>query len=69
MKIVITGATGFLGSRLLESLASNEADAVEVIALGRTLKPNSTVEASNIKYQLGDLEEQSLSMMHYVELM
>ena len=58
MKIVITGATGFLGSRLLESLASNEADAVEVIALGRRLKPNRTVEARNIKYQLGDMEGQ-----------
>ena len=59
MKIVITGATGFLGSRLLESLASSESGAMEVIAIGRTLKPNSTVEASNIRYQLGDLEEEA----------
>ncbi len=59
MKILITGATGFLGSRLLESLASSESDAMEVIAVGRTLKPNNTVEASNIRYQLGDLEEEA----------
>ena len=59
MKIVVTGATGFLGSRLLEQLASKDANAMEVIGIGRTLKPQSTVEASNIKYQLGDLEEQA----------
>ncbi|MDO7741915.1 MAG: NAD-dependent epimerase/dehydratase family protein [Flavobacteriales bacterium] len=59
MKILITGATGFLGSRLLERLASSESDAMEVIAVGRTLKPNNTVEASNIRYQLGDLEEEA----------
>jgi len=56
---LITGATGFLGSRLLESLASSESDAMEVIAVGRTLKRNNTVEASNIRYQLGDLEEEA----------
>jgi nucleoside-diphosphate-sugar epimerase len=61
MKIVITGATGFLGSRLLEKLASNDADAIEVVGLGRTLKSHSIVKASNIIYQLGDLEEPSFA--------
>lgn len=58
MKIVVTGATGFLGTRLLERLASREANVNEVLGVGRTLKPLSTVEASNVKYQLGDLEDQ-----------
>lgn len=59
MKLVITGATGFLGSRLLEQLASLDTSALEVIGVGRTLKPHSVVQAENIQYKLGDLEEQS----------
>jgi nucleoside-diphosphate-sugar epimerase len=57
MKIVVTGATGFLGTRLLERLASRDANVTEVLGVGRTLKPHSTVEGNNVNYQLGDLED------------
>ncbi len=54
-KILVTGATGFLGSRLLERLAKQPE--LHVVAIGRTLKPYNTVEADNIHYALGDLSD------------
>ena len=54
-RILVTGATGFLGSRLIEAMADNKC--WEIIATGRKLKPFSTVEASNIEYKLGNLED------------
>jgi len=52
-KILVTGATGFLGSRLIEKMANNME--WKIIATGRKLKTLSTIEASNIEYILGDL--------------
>lgn len=59
MKIVITGATGFLGSRLLERLATECPADTELVGVGRTLKPHSTVEHPRVRYQLGDLADAS----------
>ena len=54
MKILVTGATGFLGSRLIEKLNSlNYIN--EIIATGRKLRKTHIVESQKIKYILGDL--------------
>ena len=59
MKIVITGATGFLGGRLLERLAAECPAGTELVGIGRTLKPQSTVEHPLVRYELGDLADAS----------
>ena len=41
-KILITGATGFLGSRLVERLANQKG--IVIIATGRILKPHNTIK-------------------------
>jgi nucleoside-diphosphate-sugar epimerase len=54
MKILLTGATGFLGYRTLEKLI--DIDSVdEIIATGRTLKESHKVNHSKVNYKLGDL--------------
>ena len=56
MKILVTGATGFLGSRLIEKLNSlNYIN--EIIATGRKLRRTHIVESQKIKYILGDLSD------------
>ena len=56
MKILVTGATGFLGSRLIEKLNSlNYIN--EIIATGRKLRKTHFVESQKIKYVLGDLSD------------
>lgn len=55
-RIVLTGATGFLGFRTLERLVE-EADVEKVIACGRTLKPGMQVEHPKVEYKLGDLTD------------
>ena len=52
-KILITGATGFLGSRLVERLANQKG--IEIIATGRILKPHNTIKNPNVNYILGNL--------------
>ena len=59
MKIAITGATGFLGGRLLERLSEDGAANVELIGVGRTLKPGNVIEHDRVRYELGDLEDAS----------
>ena len=59
MKIVITGATGFLGGRLLERLSEDGPSNVELIAVGRTLKPGNVIEQDCVRYELGNLEDAS----------
>jgi 2-alkyl-3-oxoalkanoate reductase len=56
MKILLTGATGFLGFRTLEKLV--DIDSVEIIvASGRNLKSDHTLTNYKIDYQLGDLSD------------
>jgi nucleoside-diphosphate-sugar epimerase len=57
MRVLLTGATGFLGYRMLERLAGT--DSIESItAAGRTLKPTHTVIHPKVSYILGNLEDQ-----------
>lgn len=56
MKILLTGATGFLGYRTLEVLVQLS-KVSQVIATGRTLKPSHTVTHPKVKYILGDLTD------------
>ena len=53
-KILITGATGFLGSRLVEKIADQEG--IEILATGRSLKAHNTIQKKNVNYILGNLE-------------
>jgi nucleoside-diphosphate-sugar epimerase len=54
MKVLLTGATGFLGFRTLEQLV--ELDEVSTVrAAGRTLRPTHFVDHPKVDYQLGDL--------------
>ena len=54
-KILITGATGFLGSRLVEKMST--IDGLKILATGRTLKDQNIFKKSNVEYILGDLED------------
>jgi nucleoside-diphosphate-sugar epimerase len=54
-KILITGATGFLGSRLVEKMST--IDGLKILATGRTLKDQNIFKKSNLEYILGDLED------------
>ena len=54
-KIQITGATGFLGSRLVEIMSTIKG--LEILATGRTLKTQNISKKSNLKYILGNLED------------
>ena len=53
-KILITGATGFLGSRAVEKMSTIKG--LEILATGRTLKTQNISKKSNLEYVLGDLE-------------
>jgi nucleoside-diphosphate-sugar epimerase len=54
MKIVLTGATGFLGFRTLERLI--EQDEIEsIVATGRKIKQSHLVTHAKVEYRLGDL--------------
>jgi len=54
-KILITGATGFLGSRLVEKISTIKG--LEILATGRTLKTPNISNKSNLEYVLGNLED------------
>ncbi len=56
MKILVTGATGFLGYRTLEKLTAHP-NIERIIATGRTLKPTHFVEHTKVEYRLGDLRD------------
>ena len=56
MRILITGATGFLGSKTLESFA-NHPEFDHIIATGRTLTPDRKVIKDHVAYQLGELSD------------
>jgi nucleoside-diphosphate-sugar epimerase len=55
LKILLTGATGFLGYRTLEKLVAYNW-VTSVIANGRTLLPYRKNESKKVKYKLGSLE-------------
>ncbi|MCE7990472.1 MAG: NAD-dependent epimerase/dehydratase family protein [Roseivirga sp.] len=54
MKILVTGATGFLGFRIVEKLAG---EGINVVAAGRKIADNHYVDNSNVVYKLGSLED------------
>jgi 2-alkyl-3-oxoalkanoate reductase len=56
MRVLITGATGFLGFRLLEKLTQHQGIS-KLIAAGRTIRPTHFIDHPKITYQLGDLAE------------
>ena len=56
MNILLTGATGFLGYRILEVLVINP-EIKLIIANGRSLIPSRRVTHEKVKYFLGDLSK------------
>jgi uncharacterized protein YbjT (DUF2867 family) len=56
MKILLTGATGFLGYRTLEQLVLLN-EVTSVIATGRNLLPYRKIENPKVVYKLGNLED------------
>lgn len=54
MKILLTGATGFLGFRTLERLVE-EPQVTSIVAVGRAIKPTHHVQHPKVQYSLGDL--------------
>lgn len=56
MNVLLTGATGFLGYRTLESLLDNE-EITSVKAACRKFQFNRKIEHPKVSYHLGDLED------------
>lgn len=54
MKILVTGATGFLGFRIVERLAE---EGLSIVAAGRKIADNHYVDRENVVYNLGSLED------------
>lgn len=54
--VLITGATGFLGSKVTEALCE-QPDIKKIIASGRTIKKDKHVVHPKVEYQLGDLSD------------
>ena len=53
MKVLITGATGFLGKYIVEELKNN---GYQVVAFGRNEKIGKTLIDSNVEFFKGDIE-------------
>lgn len=60
MRILLTGATGFLGFRTLEVLAEME-EVTTIIATGRTIRPTHFLEHDKVEYILGDLTDEAFA--------
>ncbi len=56
MNVLVTGATGFLGSRIVEHLVA-EHRITHIIATGRKLSESNKVCNPKVEYILGDLQE------------
>ncbi len=56
MRILITGATGFLGSKTVESFA-NHSEFDQIVATGRTLTASRKVNKDHVTYRLGELSD------------
>ena len=54
-KVLVTGATGFLGTRLIEKISNIKG--LEIVATGRTIKTEKISKKSNLEYILGDLKD------------
>jgi 2-alkyl-3-oxoalkanoate reductase len=67
MRILLTGATGFLGYRTLERLVESEI-VTSIIATGRYLLSYRKVEHQKVKYMLGDLEDLSFCTSLFKEI-
>jgi len=57
MRILLTGATGFLGYRTLEKLVSLDY-ITSIVATGRILPEYRKIESSKVVYKLGNLEDE-----------
>ncbi|MEQ9307688.1 MAG: NAD-dependent epimerase/dehydratase family protein [Marinoscillum sp.] len=58
MRVLITGATGFLGSRTTQEFAKNPRY-THILATGRTLSPERRVMADHVTYLLGELTDEA----------
>ncbi|MFT4522564.1 MAG: nucleoside-diphosphate-sugar epimerase [Bacteroidia bacterium] len=69
MKVLLTGATGFLGFRTLEKLVVDDKIS-SIIASGRTLKTSHKVVHPKVNYVLGDLTDAdfALRLVHDCEV-
>lgn len=56
MKVLLTGATGFLGFRTLERLSANPL-VEKLLATGRTIKPTHFMVNNKVEYRLGNLTD------------
>ncbi|HAP59135.1 MAG TPA: sterol-4-alpha-carboxylate 3-dehydrogenase [Cytophagales bacterium] len=56
MNVLVTGATGFLGGRLVEALV-RDTEIKTIVAAGRTLRPHATVIHEKVRYALGELSD------------
>ncbi len=56
MRVLLTGATGFLGFRTLEKLILNP-EVERIIATGRTIKETHYINHPKVEYRLGDLSK------------
>ena len=52
MKVLLTGATGFLGKYVIEELKNNS---YQVVAFGRNEKVGKTLIDKNVEFYKGDL--------------
>ncbi|MEZ5359143.1 MAG: NAD(P)-dependent oxidoreductase [Candidatus Zixiibacteriota bacterium] len=59
MKVIITGATGFIGRNIAEAFY---ADGIEVLATGRSEKVGKELTAQGIAFQAADIAEESRIM-------
>lgn len=58
MKILVTGATGFLGSRIIEKFAAFP-EVKNIVAAGRTIKSVHEFQHEKVNYVLGDLTDKN----------
>lgn len=59
MAVIVTGASGFLGSRLVERLVADERD---VIAIARNFVPATYAENPRIKWIVRDIAQEGLDL-------
>ena len=58
MRLLVTGATGFLGSRLVEHLVE-QGEIFSIIATGRKLSGDNKITSPKVNYLLGDLRDKN----------